>query len=92
MIIRNDKLAHTGISAMLVAMLSIVLMLQEASPWWGYLAYSLMAAVVVFIFGLFKEYAVDDKPDKGDILADAIGCILIPVAVLIGTLLSIWSH
>ncbi len=92
MILRNDKLAHTGISAMLVAMLSIVLMLQEASPWWGYLFYSLMVAVVVFIFGLFKEYVVDDKPDKGDIVANAIGCILIPVAVLMGTLLSIWSH
>ena len=90
--IGTAKFAHTGISAMLVAMLSVILVIQDAAPSWDYLLFSFIVAVVVFIFGLFKEYVIDDKPDRGDIIADAIGCLAIPLAVLAGTLFSILSH
>lgn len=45
--IGTDKFAHTGISAMLVAMLSVILVIQDAAPSWDYLLFSFIVAVVV---------------------------------------------
>lgn len=89
-----DKQAHIGWGAMICAFITIITLLQDiAGPLtWRHLLYCAIGTVAAIVFEIIKEFIVDDRLDKWDILATAFGCLIIWIATAIGILFNILSH
>ena len=64
-----DKINHFAISYILMHIINLFL------PLW-------VTIVAVALIGIIKEIYIDEKPDKGDLIADAVGILFYTAVVL----------
>lgn len=89
-----DKQAHFGWGAMICAVITIITLLQDVSGplSWHTVLYCAIGTVAAMVFQIFKEFLIDDRIDKLDILATFLGTLTIWAATAIGVLFNILSH
>lgn len=66
----SDKINHFGISYILMHIINFFIPL-------------LVTIVAVALIGIIKEIYIDEKPDKGDLIADAVGILFYTIVVLL---------
>lgn len=86
--IGQDKFDHHILGALICALVSFVFILQDGVFDWAAVGYPLIGSAVVFFISVIKEYALDGKPDWGDIIAAMLGCLWVFAAVAFGVLLN----
>lgn len=89
-----DKFAHFGVGALICAVVTMVLFMQDTTfvISWNNLLWTVAGTIVAMMCQLVKEYIIDDKADHKDTLATFIGCVVIIVAFTVGILLNHMSH
>ena len=89
-----DKLCHYGIGGVITAFVAIIAMIQELplTSIWEALYFPIMGMVVTAILEFIKEYVIDEKADKGDILWTVLGAFTVFMAFLIGILFNVLSR
>lgn len=89
-----DKQAHFGLGAMICAVITIITLIQDIGGplCWHHLLYCVIGTVATMVFEIIKEFVIDDKADKLDILATFWGTLVIWAAVAIGILFNLLSH
>jgi len=65
-----DKINHFGISYILMHIINFFLPLP-------------VTIIAVALIGIIKEIYIDEKPDKGDLIADAVGILFYTIVVLL---------
>ncbi len=73
--IGQDKFDHHILGALVCALISIVFILQDGVFGWIAVGYPLTSSAIIFFISVVKEYALDDKPDWGDIISAMPGCL-----------------
>lgn len=77
-----DKVLHHILGALICALISFVVILQEPSLLgWQKIAAVTIGAVFVLIISVLKEILFDDKPDWKDVVAAMLGCLWVYLAV-----------
>lgn len=89
-----DKICHYGIGGVITAFVAVVAMLQEMplDSIWEALYYPIMGIVVTIIVEILKEYLIDKKVDKMDILWTMLGAFSVFMAFLIGILFNVLAR
>ena len=89
-----DKLCHFGIGGVVTAFVAVVAMLQDLplDSIWEALYYPIMGIVVTIIVEILKEYLIDKKVDKMDILWTMLGAFSVFMAFLIGILFNVLAR
>lgn len=84
-----DKFAHIGIGGLICAMITFVVILQDANliwqgHFWNIVFSPTIGMISVIILELIKEALIDMKFSVKDFLYTISGCLLVYIAVLIG--------
>lgn len=87
-----DKILHFCVGAIISFCFSNVVMLQEGTIGIDNLWFAIIGIIVTMILECVKEFIIDVKPDKKDILATFLGAILVFVVNAIGISFYIWSN
>lgn len=87
-----DKVYHLALSYIIAITVYNIAAGQDGTVGWDSLVYTLFGLVVVFLFGLFKEYIIDRIPDWWDMLYNILGWLLSFIVVLISAVLFVASH
>ena len=88
----NDKLLHFTIAGLITFSITVVLTLQE-----DFIDYRVIFAVIIsiiptMILVLIKEFIIDGKANKKDIIASLLGSLIPTIIFSIGYLLNILSN
>ena len=90
--LQMDKIAHFGVGGLLTALVTIVMILQEAvAPTSSILLAPIAGHICTFILSIMKEYIIDSIVDWNDIWAAMLGSLLIHISVVIGIVFRILS-
>ncbi len=89
-----DKLCHYGLGGEITAFVAVVAMLQDLplDSIWDALYYPIMGIVVTIIAEILKEYLIDKKVDKMDILWTMLGVFTVFMAFLVGILFNVLAR
>lgn len=80
-----DKIAHFAVGALITFIISNIAILQDATFAWNViLGYTGIGAINAMLLEFIKEYVIDIKADKKDILATFLGTVLVFIVNLIG--------
>lgn len=85
-----DKILHHVVGALICALFTFVIILQDAIFDWTAVTVPVIGSVVVLFLSIVKEY-IDDKPDWMDVVWAMAGCLWVFAAVAAGVLLNQWS-
>lgn len=87
-----DKLLHFAFGAVIAFTFTIVTSLQEGVVGNGLWAFPIIGIIVAMILECMKEFVMDEKPDKYDILATFAGAVFTYIPFAVGILFYIWSN
>lgn len=87
-----DKLLHFAFGAIISFVFTNIMILQEGIIGVSNIWDSIAGIIIAMILECMKEFIIDDKPDKKDILATFIGSVVPFVVNAIGILFYIASH
>lgn len=86
--IGHDKFDHHVVGALICALISFVVILQDGVIDWYAVAYPTIGAVSVLLISVVKELMLDDKPDWMDVVWSMAGCLWVYAFVAFGVLLN----
>lgn len=90
--IGNDKLLHFTVAGLITFSIANVLILQEGIIDYRVIFAAIISMIPTMILVLMKEFIIDTKADKKDIVASLLGS-LIPIIIFgIGYLLNVLSN
>lgn len=90
-----DRICHFGIGGVLFAGFTIAFALANLSipltaiTWSGILFFPLSGYIVVGIVEMIKEFVIDSKPDKWDVVATFAGALFVHLCAIFGYALSL---
>ena len=82
--IGHDKFDHHVLGALICALISFVVILQDGVIGWETVAYPTIGAVPVLLISVVKELMLDDKPDWMDVVWAMAGCLWVYAFVALG--------
>lgn len=82
----TDKILHHVVGALICALITFVVILQDAVTDLSAVPYVIIGTVAVLFLSIVKETVLDDKPDWMDVVWSVSGCIWVYAAVSIGIL------
>ncbi len=90
--IGTDKVLHFSVGGFIVALLTIVVTLQEGIIDATAIAFPFIGLIAVAIFSWFKEAVIDEEFSWTDILASVLGSVPVFIAQALGVLFYILSN
>lgn len=88
----NDKLLHFTVAGLITFSFAVILTFQEGLIDYRVIFAAIISIIPTMILVLMKEFIIDTKADKKDIVASLLGSLIPTIIFSIGYLLNILSN